>query len=61
MASGSGLGLPIAREIVAGHHGSIAIISGADGKGTCMQVRLPVKPAITPAAYHAAPPPASPR
>lgn len=48
MASGSGLGLPIAREIVIGHHGSIAITSGADGKGTCIQVRLPVKPAIAP-------------
>lgn len=44
MASGSGLGLPIAREIVAGHHGTIVIASGTDGKGTCVQVRLPTSP-----------------
>ena len=52
MASGSGLGLPIAREIVAGHQGSIVITDGTDGKGTCIQVRLPFKQsdARTPAA-----------
>jgi two-component system sensor histidine kinase TctE len=61
MASGSGLGLPIAREIVAGHHGSIVIVSGEGGKGTCIQVRLPIKPPFTPAACRAAPPSASPR
>ena len=44
MTSGSGLGLPIAREIVAGHRGTIAINGGADGKGTCVQVRLPTTP-----------------
>ncbi|WP_300317916.1 sensor histidine kinase [Accumulibacter sp.] len=44
-ASGSGLGLPIAREIVAGYHGSITIGSCTDGKGTCVQVRLPAMPA----------------
>ncbi|WP_291991996.1 sensor histidine kinase [Candidatus Accumulibacter sp. ACC003] len=44
MAAGSGLGLPIAREIVGGHHGSIVISSCADGKGSCVQVRLPAKP-----------------
>jgi two-component system sensor histidine kinase TctE len=47
MASGSGLGLPIAREIVAGHHGSIAISNGPGGKGTCIQVRLPAMPLPT--------------
>lgn len=40
-AAGSGLGLPIAREIVTGHRGSIVITDCADGKGTCVRVRLP--------------------
>lgn len=44
VASGSGLGLPIAREIVAGHHGTIDITCGTDGKGTCVQVRMPTRP-----------------
>lgn len=41
--SGSGLGLPIASEIVAGHRGSITITSCANGKGTSVQVRLPIR------------------
>lgn len=41
--TGSGLGLPIAREIVAAHQGSIQITDGADGQGTCVQVRLPIR------------------
>ena len=41
-AAGSGLGLPIAREIVAGHHGSIVITACPDDKGTCVKVRLPL-------------------
>jgi len=46
---GSGLGLPIAREIVAGHRGAIVISSGPGGKGTCVQVRLPAgsSPAVS--------------
>ncbi|MEF8725037.1 MAG: sensor histidine kinase [Candidatus Accumulibacter phosphatis] len=44
-ATGSGLGLAIARETVGGHRGSITVASGADGEGTCIQVRLPAKPA----------------
>lgn len=39
--SGSGLGLPIAREIVLCHHGTIAITSPQQGSGTMVQVRLP--------------------
>ncbi len=40
-ASGSGLGLSIAREIVRGHGGQIDIADGPDGRGTCVRVRLP--------------------
>jgi len=40
-ASGSGLGLPIAREIVRCHGGSIVITDGSNGYGTVVQVRLP--------------------
>ncbi|WP_313951344.1 sensor histidine kinase [Accumulibacter sp.] len=47
-ATGSGLGLPIAREIVTGHGGAIAIGSGPNGKGTCVAVRLPAMPAPAP-------------
>ncbi len=42
-ADGSGLGLSIAREIVHCHRGTIAIEAGADGCGTCVRVRLPLK------------------
>lgn len=40
-ASGSGLGLSIAREIVRSHGGSIVIETPADGHGTQIRVRLP--------------------
>lgn len=40
-ASGSGLGLSIAREIVHAHGGRIWIEAGAEDKGTRMRVRLP--------------------
>lgn len=40
-ASGSGLGLPIAREIVACHGGRIAIEDGPGGRGSRLSVRLP--------------------
>ena len=42
-AMGSGLGLPIAREIAEAHHGSIEIGSGRNGRGTCLRVRLPAQ------------------
>lgn len=42
-ASGSGLGLPIAREIAEAHRGSIEIDSGENGAGTCVRVRLPMQ------------------
>jgi len=41
-ASGSGLGLSIAREIVRGHGGRIEIGDGPHGRGTCVRVRLPL-------------------
>lgn len=40
--SGSGLGLPIAREIARCHHGSIRISASPRGKGTRVQVSLPL-------------------
>lgn len=42
--SGSGLGLPIAREIVQCHRGRIEISDGPGGCGTLVQVRLPISP-----------------
>ncbi len=40
-ASGSGLGLPIAREIAHAHQGSIHISDNPDGRGACFTVCLP--------------------
>jgi len=40
-ASGTGLGLPIARQIVAGHGGDLSITS-EPGQGTTVRVRLPL-------------------
>lgn len=42
-AHGTGLGLPIARQIVEHHHGQISLRS-TPGVGTCVQVELPVQP-----------------
>lgn len=42
--SGSGLGLPIAREIVLCHRGSIEISDGPGDRGTLVRVRLPITP-----------------
>jgi signal transduction histidine kinase len=41
-SGGAGLGLPIVREVVRGHHGQVAIGAGADG-GCRVVVRLPVQ------------------
>lgn len=38
---GTGLGLPVVREIVRGHGGAIEILS-APGMGTCVQIFLPI-------------------
>lgn len=46
-ASGSGLGLPISREIVACHGGTIDVASGTNGSGTCIRVRMPAAPMKT--------------
>ncbi len=40
---GSGLGLAIAQEIVRLHAGTIALHSGRDGCGLCVQVKLPLR------------------
>lgn len=40
-ADGTGLGLPIARQIAAAHGGSLKILS-APGSGTRVEVRLPL-------------------
>ncbi|MDX9716175.1 MAG: sensor histidine kinase [Thauera sp.] len=47
-ASGSGLGLSIAREIVHSHGGRIDIDDGPQGCGTCVRVRLPLHPRPAP-------------
>ncbi len=41
-AQGTGLGLPIAKQIVEQHHGRIALRS-TPGKGTCVRVELPAR------------------
>ncbi len=40
--SGSGLGLPIVREIAAYHHGEARLMPNPSGKGVTAQVRLPM-------------------
>jgi len=39
--SGTGLGLPIARQVVAAHGGSLTIESH-EGRGTTVRIRLPL-------------------
>ena len=46
--SGAGIGLYLAREVVAIHDGSIAVESRA-GEGACFEVRLPLHPRASPA------------
>ncbi len=40
--SGSGLGLPIVREIATYHHGEAVLIPNASGQGVTARVRLPL-------------------
>lgn len=47
IASGSGLGLPIAREIVRSHGGEISLETNPDGPGTRVAVRLPAAAAAS--------------
>jgi len=47
-ATGSGLGLSIAREIVHSHGGRIDIDDGPQDCGTCVRVRLPLHPRPAP-------------
>ena len=44
---GAGIGLYLAREVVAIHDGSIAVESRA-GEGACFEVRLPLHPRASP-------------
>ncbi len=40
-SDGCGLGLPIVREIARCYGGDVSIVTGAQDKGTCVQVRIP--------------------
>ena len=46
---GTGLGLPLAKRLVELHDGSLEVDS-TPGKGTCVTVRLPIRPALQQAA-----------
>ncbi len=41
-ASGTGLGLPICRQVAEAHCGSIRLVPVSDGSGSCFEVRLPL-------------------
>nr|WP_244938679.1 sensor histidine kinase [Actinomadura madurae] len=43
-ATGSGIGLTIARGIVSAHGGEITVSSPGPGKGAAFRVRLPARP-----------------
>jgi len=45
-AQGHGLGLAIVKRIVEIHHGQIFVDDGLDGKGTTMQIKLPLRTLI---------------
>lgn len=52
---GSGLGLPIAREIALRHRGHVELAPNPDGPGCVARVRLPRAPAMAPHAEASAP------
>ena len=39
---GSGLGLPIALQVIKAHHGSLQLQSNEDGIGLCVEIKLPI-------------------
>jgi len=58
--SGSGLGLPIVREIATYHHGEARLIPNASGVGVTAQVRLPLYVVAPPAPVRPYRPPLMP-
>ena len=55
-AAGLGLGLFIAREVVAAHGGNLTVVSTAN-EGTTFTMQLPRRPPTTPRLWREAPPP----
>jgi two-component system sensor histidine kinase KdpD len=47
--AGTGLGLAICRGLTEALGGAIEVREGPDGKGTCVEVRLPIEPELRPA------------
>lgn len=47
-AHGTGLGLPIAKQIIEQHHGTISLLRSGVGHGTCVQIELPAQSAPAP-------------
>lgn len=41
-AGGSGLGLPIARDIASAHRGTLHVTDSTDGRGARLILRLPI-------------------